>query len=240
LIDTRAGRLAVSAVICAALLVACSKSQPTSAPSRSSGAVPSRSSTAADPLPAAIADVMNTYTTLENVRAIIVNVDGRPRFERYFSSTADESRSSYSVTKSVTSTLVGIAISEGRLRLDESLSQMLPRYAAEMKPSVARVTLRQLLTHTAGFTDTFSADETGLLASPDWVRYILKHQNYAPGAEFHYSDYWRASAVADPCPGDRRIGVGLRPDQTVRSARNRDPTRRRASRHRPNAHASDR
>ena len=58
-----------------------------------------------------------------------------------------------------------------------------------MKPSVARVTLRQLLTHTAGFTDTFSADETGLLASPDWVRYILKHQDYAPGAEFHYSDY---------------------------------------------------
>ena len=130
LINTRAGRLAVTAVICATLLVACSKSQPTSAPSRSSTAVPSQSSTAADPLiAAAIADVMNTYTTFENVRAIIVNVDGRPRFERYFSSTAEESRSSYSVTKSVTSTLVGIAISEGRLRLDESLSQMLPRYA---------------------------------------------------------------------------------------------------------------
>ena len=41
------------------------------------------------------------------------------------------------MTKSVTSTLVGIAISEGRLRLDERLSQMLPRYAAEMTPSVA-------------------------------------------------------------------------------------------------------
>jgi CubicO group peptidase (beta-lactamase class C family) len=181
LIDTRAGRLAVSAVICAALLVACSKSQPR--------ATPSRPSTAADPLPAAIADVMNSYTTTGNVRAIIVNVNGRIRFERYYSSSPAESRNIYSVTKSVTSTLVGIAISEGRLRLDESLSQMLPRYAAEMKPSVARVTLRQLLTMTGGFPDTSNLDETGLLTSPDWVHYILKHQDFAPGDAWRYSDY---------------------------------------------------
>jgi CubicO group peptidase (beta-lactamase class C family) len=178
---TRAGRLAVSAVVCAALLVACSKSQPR--------ATPSRPSTAADPLPAAIADVMDSYTTTGNVRAIIVNVNGRTRFERYYSSSPAESRNIYSVTKSVTSTLVGIAISEGRLRLNESLSQMLPRYAAEMKPSVARVTLRQLLTMTGGFPDTSNLDETGLLTSPDWVRYILRHQDFAPGDAWRYSDY---------------------------------------------------
>ena len=71
---TRAGRLAVAAVVCAALLVACSKSQPQ--------ATPSQSRTATDPLPAAIAEVMNSYTSLENVRAIIVSVNGRTRFER--------------------------------------------------------------------------------------------------------------------------------------------------------------
>src|SRR4029077_15463253 len=101
---------------------------------------------------------------------------GRTRFEHYCSSTAAESRPIFSVTKSVTSTLVGIAISEGRLRLDERLSQMLPRYAAEMTPSVARVTLRQLLTHTAGFTDTWNIQLGELVTSPDWVRFILKHQ----------------------------------------------------------------
>jgi CubicO group peptidase (beta-lactamase class C family) len=132
---------------------------------------------------------MNSYTTTTNVRAIIVDVNGRPRFERYYSSSAAESRSSYSVTKSVTSTLVGIAISEGRLRLDERLSQMLPRYAAEMTPSVARVTLRQLLTHTAGFTDTFNLTGDELVTSPDWVRFILKHQDRAPGSDWQYSDY---------------------------------------------------
>jgi CubicO group peptidase (beta-lactamase class C family) len=62
-------------------------------------------------------------------------VDGRTRFERYYSSSAGESRDIFSVTKSVVSTLIGLAISEGRLRLDERLSQMLPGYAAEMTPA---------------------------------------------------------------------------------------------------------
>ena len=175
-----AGQL-VAATVCAALVVACSKSGPR--------ATTSPSTAAPDRLPAAIAGVMNSDTTLENVRAIIVNVNGRTRFERYYSSSPDESRSTFSVTKSVTSTLVGIAISEGRLRLDERLSQMLPRYAPEMKPSVAAVTLRQLLTMTAGFTDTWDLTDDPIVTSPDWVRYALAHQDYAPGTEFHYSDH---------------------------------------------------
>ncbi|MFZ0715120.1 serine hydrolase domain-containing protein, partial [Mycobacterium sp.] len=109
---------------------------------------------------------------------------------RYYSSSASQSRSSYSITKSITSTLVGIAISEGRLRLDETLAQMLPRYAPLMSPSEALVTLQQLLTMTGGFLDTF--DETGeqaLQSSPDWIRYILQHQDNPAGQAFHYSDY---------------------------------------------------
>ena len=92
----------MAAALCVLLVVASSSSRP--------NAAPSPSSTAADPLAAAIAEVMNSYTTLANVRAIIVDVNGCPRFERYYSSSAAESRSIYSVTKSVTSTLVGIAI----------------------------------------------------------------------------------------------------------------------------------
>jgi CubicO group peptidase (beta-lactamase class C family) len=175
-----AARLPVVAMVCTALLVACSKSGPSPAPTRSTAAP--------DRLPAAIASVMNSHTTLANVRAIIVNVNGRTRFERYYSSSAAESRSIDTVTESVTSTLVGIAIGQGRLRLDERLSQMLPRYAAEMKPSVARVTLRQLLTMTAGFTDTSDLSDDALFRSPNWVRYILAHQATAPGAEFHDSE----------------------------------------------------
>jgi CubicO group peptidase (beta-lactamase class C family) len=142
-----------------------------------------------DPVAAAVAADFNTHTTDDQIRAIVVTVAGRTRFERYYGSSADESRSVFSVTKSVVSTLVGLAINEGKLRLDERLSAMLPRYAATMSPRVAAVTLRQLLTMTAGFPDTSSGFGAELLSSPDWVRFILSHQDSAPGKLFAYSDY---------------------------------------------------
>jgi len=171
--------MASALALCAALsMTACGSSHQ---------ATPPHPTSPTDPVAAAIAADFNSYTTDDQIRAIIVTVDGRTRFERYYSSSARESRDIFSVTKSVVSTLIGVAISEGRLRLNERLSQMLPGYAADMSPRVARVTLRQLLTHTAGFADTLNTD-TGLGSAPDWVRYILKRQDNTPGEEFHYSN----------------------------------------------------
>ena len=131
-----------------------------------------------------------THTTDDQIRAIIVTVGGRTRFEQYYGSSAQESRSAWSVTKSVMSTLIGQAVDEGKLRLDDRLSAMLPRYAAKMSPRVAAVTLRQLLTMTGGFPDTstgFGVDE--FLSSPDWVAFSISHHEDAPGKVFAYSDY---------------------------------------------------
>jgi CubicO group peptidase (beta-lactamase class C family) len=171
---------AIAVALCTALLGVASCSAP---------AHP-KPSMSADPLGTAITAEMNGYTYDANIRAIIVQVDGRTRFEHYYSSSADQSRSSFSVTKSVMSTLVGIAISEGKLRLNERLDKMLPREAPKMSPRVARVTLRQILTMTAGFPDTWTL--TGpdpLETAPNWTNYILAHQDRAPGVEWHYSDY---------------------------------------------------
>jgi CubicO group peptidase (beta-lactamase class C family) len=176
---SRYARLMVGAMICAALsLAACS-------PAPQKRAAPP----APDPLATAIAATLVRYSNTDLVRAIIVTVNGRTRFERYYSATASDYQPVWSVTKSIVSTLVGIAIEEGRLRLDERLSQMLPRYAADMTPSVGRVTLRQLLTMTAGFTDTFNGGGDALFAAPDWTRFILGHKDFTPGREFHYSDF---------------------------------------------------
>lgn len=173
-------RTAIAVMLCAALLGAASCSAPGHP----------KTSKSADPLATAIAAEINAYTYDANIRAIIVQVDGRTRFEHYYSSSADQSRSSFSVTKSVMSTLVGIAISEGRLHLDERLDKMLPRQAAQMSPRVARVTLRQILTMTAGFPDTWNPPPNDPLdTAPNWTNYILTHQDRAPGAEWHYSDY---------------------------------------------------
>jgi len=58
-----------------------------------------------------------------------------------------------------------------------------------MPPQVAAVTLRQLLTMTGGFTDTWNLPEDPMLAAPDWTRFIIAHQERPPGREFHYSDH---------------------------------------------------
>jgi CubicO group peptidase (beta-lactamase class C family) len=144
---------------------------------------------ASDQVATAVTAALSRYTSTDRVRAVIVTVDGQTRFERYYSAAAEDHQPVWSVTKSVVSALVGIAIEEGRLSLDAPLSQLLPDHAGQMSPSVAGATLRQLLTMTAGFADTWeptSGDD--LMAAPDWTRFILQRQEYRPGQEFHYSD----------------------------------------------------
>jgi CubicO group peptidase (beta-lactamase class C family) len=146
--------------------------------------------TAAARVAAAIDADFSHHVTDDQIRAVIVAVDGRTLFEHYYGgATAEESRSVFSVTKSVISVLAGQAVSEGRLHLGDRLSRLLPQYAKEMHPRVARVTLRQLLTMTAGFPDTSGGlVDAEMARSKDWVRFILAHQDHEPGKDFVYSD----------------------------------------------------
>ncbi len=74
--------------------------------------------------------------------------------ERYYDSSTEATSNVASVTKSVMSILVGIAIDEGDLGgVDQTLSELLPEYAAIMAPDVAGVTLEQVLTMTAGLPE---------------------------------------------------------------------------------------
>ena len=98
--------------------------------------------------------------------------------ERYYhGSTASEYHNVFSVTKSVTSALVGIALGDHRLRslyqtVGELLGQQLP---ATADPAMAKVTVEQLLAMTAGIP----ADPQGgdalpeMFTSHDWVRFVL-------------------------------------------------------------------
>ena len=124
------------------------------------------------------------------IRAVLVSVNGDLLVERYGqSSAADATSNIFSVTKSVMSTLIGIAIDEGRIAgLHATLRDLLPAYAAEMSGEVASITLEQLLTMTGGITG--APDLPGeLLRSDDLVRTILTMPLVAePGATFQYSD----------------------------------------------------
>jgi CubicO group peptidase (beta-lactamase class C family) len=94
---------------------------------------------------------------LENkpeVRSLLVIRRGRLVYEKYFRGASDDQAFNVkSVTKSVTSALTGIALRERLLRsLDEKVSDLMPEYfAAQTDARKKQITLRHLLTMTAGF-----------------------------------------------------------------------------------------
>jgi CubicO group peptidase (beta-lactamase class C family) len=143
-----------------------------------------------------------------HVRAVVVSVDEDVVVERYWDSTATTTNDTFSVTKSITGTLAGIALADASLRdVDQPLRELLPRYASDMSPTVASITLRQLLTMTAGLP----ADARGggpprwLFSSDDWVASIVDHgPDHAPGGSFAYSSvtsHLIAAAVDEATPG---------------------------------------
>lgn len=114
--------------------------------------------------------------------SVIVLADGRTVYERYFESVATDHHHVWSVTKSIISTLVGIAIGEGKIPgVDATLAQLLPEQAPGMTPAVAGITLEQLLTMTAGLADDLPSSE-------DAVASILRKLDLDPGSGFSYTN----------------------------------------------------
>lgn len=125
---------------------------------------------------------------LTDVRAVIVAVDDRTVFETYSRSGPKDYHNVFSVTKSVASTLVGIAVDEGLLRLDQTLAELLPAYASAMDVEARATTLEQVLTMTGGFPDTRMVDASAFTPTSDWVALCLQSAVAPPGQQFAYSD----------------------------------------------------
>lgn len=196
---------------CMALLIVCgcSGSGSSSVPETATGSAAHGSSTAvstdsANPTPsardhaaiAAIAtevkqrldlalDAGDRYDKL--IKSVLVTVDGQPVYQRYSPDSGPEvTHNVYSVTKSVLSMLIGIAIEEGAIAgVDQTLAQLLPRYVPIMAPGVGQVTLEQVLTMTGGFLD----DYPPLVDPADWVTDFLSTPLQQPaGVGFVYSN----------------------------------------------------
>ena len=129
---------------------------------------------------------------------IVVLHNGKVRLERYALGYSAAGRwVSFSVAKSLTSTLVGIAIKDGYV---SSVDDVVTRYIPELRDSAYDgVTLRQLLTMTSGakwnedYTDVkadvalfYSAPvEPGMDATVSYMRKLTR--DTAPGRKWHYS-----------------------------------------------------
>lgn len=146
-----------------------------------------------------------------NVHALLIARNGRLVYERYFEGqdtrrgvgplghvvfNATTRHDIRSITKSVTSALVGIAIGSGIIpSIDQPLFDLFPEHAEVATPEKRAITLRHALTmsfglawsEAASYADT-SNDERRMNRSADPVRFVLSRPlAVAPGTSFNYS-----------------------------------------------------
>ena len=133
---------------------------------------------------------LDQFMNAQRVHGVLVLQDGKIRLERYVSPHSRTTRwNSFSIAKSITSTLVGAAMKDGAIR---SLDDPVTRYIRGLRGSAYdEVTVRQLLTMTSGvkwdedYTDVNSDVARMYAIPPDpgfdmTVSYVRKLPREAP------------------------------------------------------------
>lgn len=116
--------------------------------------------------------INNDYT---NIAGVVVMKDSKIVYENYFNECTDISRIHvYSVTKSIISILIGIAMDKGYIKsINQRVLDFFPDYKVKRREKVIQnVTLKDLLTMTAPYKYKF-APYIRYFMSDDWVKFTL-------------------------------------------------------------------
>jgi len=116
--------------------------------------------------------INNNYS---NTAGIVIRKDGKTLYENYFNECTAASRIHvYSVTKSILSILIGIAIDKGDIKsIDQKALDFFPDYTIKRREkTIQNITLKHLLTMTAPYKYKF-APYTKYFTSDDWVTFTL-------------------------------------------------------------------
>ena len=125
---------------------------------------------------------------------------------------ADLKHPLYSISKSFTSTAVGLAVSEGRLSVDDKVVSFFPNdLPANISPALAAMTVKDLLTMQEGQ----DPDPTGPVTSGDtnWIKgFLALPIVHTPGTSFLYNTLgvYILSAIVQKVTGQKVIDY-LRP-----------------------------
>jgi len=129
-------------------------------------------------------------SNVAHVTSLSVQRDGAVVREAYYRGTARTTHDVRSVTKTVTSLLIGVALDTGCVRsLDQPIGELLGDLAPT-DPAKAAITVRDLLSMTSGF----EWQEDGAIGYIDWdsspnqVEYVLARPLVTPpGTRFNYN-----------------------------------------------------
>jgi len=130
--------------------------------------------------------------------ALVVVKNGAIVYEKYARGWDASGRQlSWSVAKSVSSTLAGVAVQQGLMNLDDSVCKHLPEYADD--PVVCAIAVKHFLTFGSGLQWQEEYEDKGYQVSSviamlfgvghkDQVRHVLTHRKLRePGTQFVYS-----------------------------------------------------
>lgn len=133
----------------------------------------------------------------KNVESIIVYSDGEIKFEKYYNGFKKDSlHQIQSQTKSIVALLMGIAIDQGFVKSEnEPVSKYFPEYFNNENELKKTVTIRDLLTMSAGFEweemlpfDDPKNDNMNMFRSNKWLSYALtRSMAKKPFTEFKYN-----------------------------------------------------
>lgn len=126
--------------------------------------------------------------------ALLVMRDGQVIYERYAGETrAETPHLTWSISKSIMATVLGVASGEGRFQLDDPVAKFYPPFSAH-----PGITLRHLMTWSSGLDWQEDYEYAPLKSSvvamlytrghPDMAAFTADHGEYAkPGQAFRYS-----------------------------------------------------
>lgn len=142
---------------------------------------------AADPSLDAIAA---RAAAMPRLRSLLVSREGEIVFERYYNGARrDRLANIKSASKSIISTLVGIAIARDLVELDDPIAKYFAEdLGAKPDPRKLTITVEDLLTMRSGLASTSGRDYGAWVQSGNWVRYALRRPlDSEPGTTMEYS-----------------------------------------------------
>lgn len=162
---------------------------------------------------AALVDLLSAFAASKHeLHSLIVRRHGRDVARGWWSPYRhDVPQLLYSLSKSFTSTAVGMAVAEGKLRVTDRVVDFFPaQRPAEVSPHLAALTVRHLLTMSVGQ----ATDSTPVITrATDWVRAFLALPiAQPPGANFLYNSgaTYMLSAIVQKVTG-QPVARYLRP-----------------------------
>ncbi len=141
-----------------------------------------------------IKETLSEAESINNLYGISILVDGELIADEFFGHQEDRSRNNiFSVTKSVTSILVGIAIEEGYIdSVEQSIGDYIDLSMYDTESDLSEIKIKHLLTMSAGLiwdSNDLAGEMISLRSSPDPLSLILERElGFTPGTRFNYSD----------------------------------------------------